>query len=120
MVGFCALTSQQRRRAARAKENIGKPSKSRIPEATDYSGVRVFFYLENREPTLDSTDKITLSFRTLADELVDHHWAQRSTFERARAEGADLLLRVTAARWPSKQQKSHDASCERLVRLGLW
>ena len=34
------------------------------------AGVRVFFYLEDRERTLDSpTDKIMLSLTTFADEL---------------------------------------------------
>ncbi|MGE3957580.1 MAG: recombinase family protein [Vicinamibacterales bacterium] len=44
------------------------------------AGVRVFFYLENRERTLDSpTDKIMLSLTTFADELERHKAQQRTS-----------------------------------------
>src|SRR6202171_5506202 len=43
------------------------------------AGVRVFFYLEDRERTLDSpTDKITLSLTTFADELEREKARQRT------------------------------------------
>jgi hypothetical protein len=43
------------------------------------AGVRVFFYLENRERTLDSpTDKIMLSLTTFADELEREKARRRS------------------------------------------
>lgn len=45
------------------------------------SGVRVFFYLEDRERTLDSpTDKIMLSLTTFADEL-EREKARQRTFD---------------------------------------
>src|SRR4029079_7557820 len=53
------------------------------------SGVRVFFYLEDRERTLDSpTDKIMLSLTAFADELER---------ERARQRTYDALLRKARA-----------------------
>ena len=43
------------------------------------SGVRVFFYLENRERTLDSpTDKLMLSVTAFADELEREKARQRT------------------------------------------
>jgi DNA invertase Pin-like site-specific DNA recombinase len=43
------------------------------------AGVRVFFYLEDRERTLDSpTDKIMLSLMTFADELEREKARQRT------------------------------------------
>src|SRR6188508_231243 len=49
------------------------------------AGVRVFFYLEDRERTLDSpTDKIMLSLTTFADELER---------EKARQRTADAMMR---------------------------
>src|SRR5918994_1690019 len=43
------------------------------------AGVRVFFYLENRERTLDSpTDKIMLSLTAFADELEREKARQRT------------------------------------------
>ena len=43
------------------------------------AGVRVFFYLENRERTLDTpTDKIMLSFTAFADELEREKARQRN------------------------------------------
>ena len=53
------------------------------------AGVRVFFYLEDRERTLDSpTDKVMLSLTTFADELER---------ERARQRTADAVLRKAQA-----------------------
>lgn len=53
------------------------------------SGVRVFFYLENRERTLDSpTDKIMLSLTTFADELER---------EKARQRTSDAMIRKAKA-----------------------
>lgn len=53
------------------------------------AGVRVFFYLENRERTLDSpTDKIMLSLTTFADELER---------EKARQRTYDAMLRKAKA-----------------------
>jgi site-specific DNA recombinase len=53
------------------------------------SGVRVFFYLENRERTLDSpTDKIMLSLTAFADELER---------EKARQRTYDAMLRKARA-----------------------
>jgi DNA invertase Pin-like site-specific DNA recombinase len=53
------------------------------------AGVRVFFYLEDRERTLDSpTDKIMLSLTTFADELER---------EKARQRTADAMLRKAKA-----------------------
>ena len=53
------------------------------------AGVRVFFYLENRERTLDSpTDKIMLSLTTFADELER---------EKARQRTYDAMLRKAEA-----------------------
>src|SRR5437867_5091697 len=53
------------------------------------AGVRVFFYLEDRERTLDSpTDKIMLSLTTFADELER---------ERARQRTYDAMLRKARA-----------------------
>ena len=44
------------------------------------AGVRVFFYLEDRERTLDSpTDKVLLSLTTFADELEREKARQRDT-----------------------------------------
>ena len=43
------------------------------------AGVRVFFYLEDRERTLDSpTDKVMLSLTTFADEMERERARQRS------------------------------------------
>ena len=54
------------------------------------AGVRVFFYLEDRERTLDSpTDKIMLSLTAFADELER---------EKARQRTADAMLRKARAR----------------------
>src|SRR5262245_15773057 len=53
------------------------------------AGVRVFFYLEDRERTLDSpTDKVLLSITTFADELER---------ERARQRTRDAMLRKAKA-----------------------
>src|SRR6478672_1200967 len=53
------------------------------------AGVRVFFYLEDRERTLDSpTDKIMLSLTTFADELER---------EKARQRTYDAMLRKAKA-----------------------
>ena len=53
------------------------------------AGVRVFFYLEDRERTLDSpTDKIMLSLTTFADELERDKARQRPTRCSARHEPA--------------------------------
>ena len=53
------------------------------------AGVRVFFYLEDRERTLDSpTDKIMLSLTAFADELER---------EKARQRTADAMLRKARA-----------------------
>jgi site-specific DNA recombinase len=53
------------------------------------AGVRVFFYLEDRERTLDSpTDKIMLSLTTFADELER---------EKARQRTYDAMLRKARA-----------------------
>jgi site-specific DNA recombinase len=53
------------------------------------AGVRVFFYLEDRERTLDSrTDKIMLSFTAFADELER---------EKARQRTYDAMLRKARA-----------------------
>src|SRR6185503_12244513 len=53
------------------------------------AGVRVFFYLEDRERTLDSpTDKIMLSLTTFADELER---------EKARQRTRDAMLRKARA-----------------------
>src|SRR5215472_573400 len=53
------------------------------------AGVRVFFYLEDRERTLDSpTEKVLLSLTTFADELER---------ERARQRTADAMLRKAEA-----------------------
>ncbi len=53
------------------------------------AGVRVFFYLEDREPTLDSpTDKIMLSLTAFADELER---------EKARQRVTDAMLRKARA-----------------------
>jgi site-specific DNA recombinase len=53
------------------------------------AGVRVFFYLEDRERTLDSpTDKIMLSLTTFADELER---------EKARQRTSDAMLRIAKA-----------------------
>ncbi len=58
-------------------------------EATRHRGVRVFFYLEDRERTLDSpTDKIMLSLTAFADELER---------EKARQRTYDAMLRKARA-----------------------
>ena len=52
------------------------------------AGVRVFFYLEDRERTLDSpTDKIMLSLTAFADEL-EREKARQRTYDAMHAEGA--------------------------------
>ena len=56
---------------------------------TDLAGVRVWFYMEDRERTLDSpTDKIMLSLTTFADELER---------EKARQRTYDAMLRKAKA-----------------------
>ena len=58
-------------------------------EAARQAGVRVFFYLEDRERTLDSpTDKIMLSLTAFADELER---------EKARQRTYDAMLRKAKA-----------------------
>jgi DNA invertase Pin-like site-specific DNA recombinase len=53
------------------------------------AGVRVFFYLEDRERTLDSpTDKIMLSLTAFADELEREKARQRTTDAMVRKAGA--------------------------------
>ena len=52
------------------------------------AGVRVFFYLEDRERTLDTpTDKIMLSVTAFADEL-EREKARQRTYDAMVAEGA--------------------------------
>src|SRR5436189_6326585 len=49
------------------------------------AGVRVFFYLEDRERTLDSpTDKVMLSLAGFADEMERERGRQRTTDARVR------------------------------------
>jgi DNA invertase Pin-like site-specific DNA recombinase len=69
------------------------------------AGVRVFFYLEDRERTLDSpTDKIMLSLTAFADELEREKTRQRTY---------DAMLRkaqqqhVTGGRAPAREAPGH-------------
>ena len=75
------------------------------------AGVRVFFYLEDRERTLDTpTDKIMLSLTTFADELGREKARQRTTravrcrsrVRRVRRNGAGAVRR-RGRRLPNRQ-----------------
>ena len=72
------------------------------------AGVRVFFYLEDRERTLDSpTDKIMLSLTAFADEL-EREKARQRTLRRDAAEGAGGP-RHRRARVRVRQRRDHGA-----------
>jgi len=71
------------------------------------AGVRVFFYMEDRERTLDSpTDKIMMSLTTYADELERERAPQRTydaMLRKARAGHVTGRPRVRLRQRPSRQ-----------------
>jgi DNA invertase Pin-like site-specific DNA recombinase len=68
------------------------------------AGVRVFFYLEDRERTLDSpTDKIMLSLTTFADEL-----ARKGAPAHIRRDAAEGASRTRLRRQDVRLQQSRD------------
>jgi len=69
------------------------------------AGVRIFYYLEDRERTLESpTDKLLLSVTAFADEM-EREKARQRTQVRARAPGAVLDI-ARASRAPSRPSGS--------------
>src|SRR5204863_427960 len=66
--------------ARRIVDFVVRPSAQYALKQLVQAGVRVFFYLEDRERTLDSpTDKIMLSLTAFADELEREKARQRVT-----------------------------------------
>jgi len=63
------------------------------------AGVRIFFYLEDRERTLDSpTDKIMMSLTAFADELEREKARQRTYATRCNARRARAVAAATTGR----------------------
>jgi site-specific DNA recombinase len=74
------------------------------------AGVRVFFYLEDRERTLDSaTDKVMLALTAFADELER---------EKARQRTHDALIRKARAGYVTAASSTDTTTSKRAMRPG--